>query len=131
MSQTYYHEDNKQLNEKEKEIEKIYLLHYIKDWKIFKEKTFWKIYLEGLIEEEQKKLDSNNNTKIIQKQMSMTIYSSIFTITKTMIDFCLDIDFISSINEEAFNKYNISEEQKNIITNFLSVESQKKQKSRV
>ena len=131
LSQTYYHEDNKQLNEKEKEIEKIYLLHYIKDWKIFKEKTFWKIYLEGLIEEEQKKLDSNNNTKIIQKQMSMTIYSSIFTITKTMIDFCLDIDFISSINEEAFNKYNISEEQKNIITNFLSVESQKKQKSRV
>ena len=129
LSQTYYHENNEQSNEKEKEIEKIYLLHYIKDWKIFKEKTFWKIYLEGLIEEEQKKLDSNNNTKILQKQTSMTIYSSIFTITKTMIDYCLDIDFITSVNDEAFNKYNISEEQKNIITNFLTVESQK-QKSK-
>ena len=40
LSQTYYHENNEQSNEKEKEIEKIYLLHYIKDWKIFKEKTF-------------------------------------------------------------------------------------------
>ena len=59
----------------------------------------------------------------------MTIYSSIFTITKTMIDYCLDIDFITSVNDEAFNKYNISEEQKNIITNFLTVESQK-QKSK-
>ena len=125
LSQTYYHENNNQSDEKNKN--KIYIIHYLKNMKIFKDKTFWKNYLEGMIEEEKKRLNLNNNdnyNKIQEKKVSMILYASIFTLTKNMVDFGLDMNFIVSIVNKSFVVYNIPENQQKDIINYLIIELQ-------
>ena len=125
LSQTYYHENNNQSEKKNKN--KIYIIHYLKNMKIFKDKTFWKNYLEGMIEEEKKRLNLNNNdnyNKIQEKKVSMILYASIFTLTKNMVDFGLDMDFIVSIVNKSFVIYNIPENQQKDIINYLIIELQ-------
>ena len=121
LSQTYYHENDNKPDEKDKD-NKIYLIHYLKKMKIFKEKIFWKNYLEGIIEEEKNKIKSNNTKKLSEKQMSMVVYFSILTLTKNMIDCGLDMDFMISINNEAFDNYHLSDNLKKDIINYLIVE---------
>ena len=123
LSQTYYHENDKS-NENGKENSKIYIIHYLKKLKLFKEKVFWKIYLEGIIEEEKKKIKANNTQNISEKQMSMIVFFSILTLTKNMIDCGLDMDLMTSITNEAFDTYNLPDNLKKDIINYLIVELQ-------
>lgn len=114
LSQTYYHEE---------EDKKIYMIYYLKKSKIFGDKKFWLNYLRELIDEEIKKFSSKTQT-ITEKQMSTAVYSSIFTMTKNMVDFELDMGFITEVNNEVFDMYNTPDNQKRDIINYLIIELQ-------
>ena len=124
LCQTYYHEIDDNSKDKDNEKKKIYMINYMKNSNIFKDKTFWKNYLKGLIDDEIKKIIVYKNKNKPEKQKSIAVYSSIFTLTKNMVDFDLDMDFISSLNNEAFEVYNIPDDQKKDIINYLIVELQ-------
>ena len=51
--------------------------------------------------------------------MASIFYTTILTVTKNMIDFELDMDFILLVNNEAFELYNIPDNQKKDIINYL------------
>ena len=51
--------------------------------------------------------------------MASIFYTTILTVTKNMIDFYLDMDFILIVNNEAFELYNIPDDQKKDIINYL------------
>ena len=123
VSQTYYHEKEKP-TDSEGNGNKLFMINYMKKWSIFKSKNFWKNYLDGLIEDERKKINPNNDKKISTKQTTTAAYSSIFTLTKNMVDFGLDMDFIINLTNEAFVKYNISDNHKKDIINYLIEELQ-------
>ena len=123
LSQTYYYEKDKPADN-EGEGNKIFMINYMKKWQIFKNKVFWKNYLDGLIDDEIKKINENKEKKISTKQMTTSVYSSIFTMTKNMVDFGLDMDFIINLTNEAFLKYNISDNLKKDIINYLIEELQ-------
>ena len=123
LSQTYYYEKDKPADN-EGEGNKIFMLNYMKKWQIFKNKVFWKNYLDGLIDDEIKKINESKEKKISTKQMTTSVYSSIFTMTKNMVDFGLDMDFIINLTNEAFLKYNISDNLKKDIINYLIEELQ-------
>jgi len=123
LSQTYYYEKDKPADN-EGEGNKIFMINYMKKWQIFKNKVFWKNYLDGLIDDEIKKINENKQKKISTKQMTTSVYSSIFTMTKNMVDFGLDMDFIINLTNEAFLKYNISDNLKKDIINYLIEELQ-------
>ena len=123
LSQTYYYEKDKPADN-EGEGNKIFMLNYMKKWQIFKNKVFWKNYLDGLIDDEIKKINESKEKKISTKQMTTSVYSSIFTLTKNMVDFGLDMDFIINLTNEAFLKYNISDNLKKDIINYLIEELQ-------
>ena len=123
LSQTYYYEKDKPADN-EGEGNKIFMINYMKKWQIFKNKVFWKNYLDGLIDDEIKKINENKEKKISTKQMTTSVYSSIFTLTKNMVDFGLDMDFIINLTNEAFLKYNISDNLKKDIINYLIEELQ-------
>ena len=110
LSQTYYHEEKDQ---------KEYIVHNIKDSQILKEKKFWMDYLKGLLEEEMLKVNKIKNAKLFEKKMASIFYTTILTVTKNMIDFELDMDFILLVNNEAFELYNIPDNQKKDIINYL------------
>ena len=122
LSQTYYHDNNDKSDEKDED--KQYLINYMKEDKIFKEKKFWNNYLEGLIDEELNKINKSMKKEITGKQLSTAVYSSIFTLIKNMVDFSLDMDFISSLTYEALDIHNLPDTQKVDIVNYLIVESQ-------
>ena len=122
LSQTYYHENSDKSEEKDEN--KKYMINYMKSDKIFKEKKFWNNYLQGLIDEELNKINKNMKKEITGKQLSTAVYSSIFTLIKNMVDFSLDMDFISSLTYEALDTYNLPDSQKVDIVNYLIVESQ-------
>lgn len=123
LSQTYYYEKDKPADN-EGEGNKIFMINYMKKWQIFKNKVFWKNYLDGLIDDEIKKINEKKEKKISTKQMTTSVYSSIFTLTKNMVDFGLDMDFIINLTNEAFLKYNISDNLKKDIINYLIEELQ-------
>jgi hypothetical protein len=123
LSQTYYYEKDKPADN-EGEGNKIFMINYMKKWQIFKNKVFWKNYLDGLIDDEIKKINESKEKKISTKQMTTSVYSSIFTMTKNMVDFGLDMDFIINLTNEAFLKYNISDNLKKDIINYLIEELQ-------
>ena len=122
LSQTYYHEKSDKSDEKDQN--KTYLVNYMRNDKIFKEKKFWNKHLEGLIEEEINKMNINEKKKISGKQLTTAVHSSIFTLIKSMVDFSLDMNFISSLAYEALDIYDIPDSQKKDIVNYLIVESQ-------
>ena len=123
LSQTYYYEKDKPADN-EGEGNKIFMINYMKKWQIFKNKVFWKNYLDGLIDDEIKKINEKKEKTISTKQMTTSVYSSIFTMTKNMVDFGLDMDFIINLTNEAFLKYNISDNLKKDIINYLIEELQ-------
>ena len=110
LSQTYYHEEK---NKKE------YIVNIIHTSKVFKEKKFWMDYLKCLLEEEMLKVNNINSQKIFEKKMSSMFYTTILTVTKNMVDFNLGMDFISNVTDEAYDIYNIPDNQKKDIINYL------------
>ena len=122
LSQTFYHEKSE--NPQENEENKIYLIYYLRNNKIFQEKNFWKNYLEGLIDEELINLNKNKIKKISEKQELNATCSSIFTVTKNMVDFGLQMDFITALTHEIFDTYNIPDAHKKDIINYLIIELQ-------
>ena len=127
LCQTYYHEKEKNdenSSKNDSEGNKLYMVSYMKNWQIFKNKNFWKKYLDELIDDEVKKINLSKNNQISANQITTAIYSSIFTLTKNMVDFGLEMDFIISITNESFDKYNISDNLKKDIINYLIEELQ-------
>ena len=128
LCQTYYHEKestDENSSKNDEEGKKLYMVSYMKNWQIFRNKNFWKSYLDELIEDEIKKINPNKNNNVISaNQITTAIYSSIFTLTKNMVDFGLEMDFIISITNESFDKYNISDNLKKDIINYLIEELQ-------
>ena len=128
LCQTYYHEKestDENSSKNDEEGKKLYMVSYMKNWQIFRNKNFWKSYLDELIEDEIKKINPNKNNNVISaNQITTAIYSSIFTLTKNMVDFGLEMDFIISITNEGFDKYNLSDNLKKDIINYLIEELQ-------
>ena len=110
LSQTYYHEEKK---------EKIYIINYLRKSKIFKEKIFWEKYLKGLIDDENKKSKTIDDIISFEKQKSATIFSIFLTFSKNMIDFGLELDFIINLINKIFDLYEISDDLKKDIINYL------------
>ena len=115
LCQTYYHEE---------ENKKIYMIHHMRKSKIFNEKNFWMNYFKGLINEEKKKIRLITDKKTLENKEAAIVYSSIFTLIKNMVDFDLDLDFITNLSDDIFTIYKISDNQKKDILNYLIVELQ-------
>ena len=92
--------------------------------KIFNEKNFWMNYFKGLINEEKKKIRLITDKKTLENKEAAIVYSSIFTLIKNMVDFDLDLDFITNLSDDIFTIYKISDNQKKDILNYLIVELQ-------
>lgn len=137
LSLTYYHIDekseskdiNKNLKIEKKDEDdnnKIYMTKYLKESKPFHEKKFWLNYLNALKHEEIEKLTKRKEINISDKQKSIAVYSSVFTLIKNMIDYDSDFIFINSVLEEAFKENKFSDNEKQDIVNFLMAETQMK-----
>ena len=96
----------------------------MKKSKIFNEKNFWMNYFKGLINEEKKKIRLITDKKTLENKEAAIVYSSIFTLIKNMVDFDLDLDFITNLSDDIFTIYKISDNQKKDILNYLIVELQ-------
>ena len=58
----------------------------------------------------------------MKKKMSVFIYTTSFALIKNMIDYDLDFNFINEILKEIFNKYNIKENERIELANYLMAE---------
>ena len=131
LSLTYYHiEEDKNKNEKNDEEKKIYMTKYLKESNSFHQKEFWINYLQALINDEIEKLNKRKEITISDKQKSVAVYSSAFTLIKNMIDYELDFDFINKILEEICNKNKFKDTEKQDIVNFLLAETQNKKEAK-
>ena len=63
---------------------------------------------------------------ISDKQKSVAVYSSVFTLIKNMIDYDSDFVFINSVLEDVFRENKFSDTEKSDIVNFLMAESQQR-----
>ena len=126
LSLTYYHlkEEQNETNKinKNDEDNKIFMTEYLKKIDSFQEISFWLNYLEELINEEIEKIKKRNESIIDEKQKSVAISSSIFSLIKSMTDYGLEELFILNILDEIYKKYDINESEKNDILNFLNIE---------
>ena len=100
------------------------MIHHMRKSKIFNEKNFWMNYFKGLINEEKKKIRLITDKKTLENKEAAIVYSSIFTLIKNMVDFDLDLDFITNLSDDIFTIYKISDNQKKDILNYLIVELQ-------
>ena len=137
LSMTYYHIDenssNKNINKNlkienndEDDSNKIYMTKYLKTSKPFHDKNFWLNYLNALKNEEIDKLTKRKEVTISDKQKSIAIYSSAFTLIKNMVDYDSDFIFINSVLEEVFKENKFTDNEKQDIVNFLITETQMK-----
>ena len=133
LSLTYYHikEDEKtyeniNINNAINEEKKIYMTHYLKKSEPFHSKEFWLNYLQALIQDEIDKLIKRKEKNISDKQKSVAVFSSSFTLIKNMIDYDLDFCFINNVLEDVCKQNKFKDTEKQEIVNFLIAESQQK-----
>ena len=138
LASTYFHlnenQNNKenQIIEKDKQDNKIYIVVYLKQSKIFQDKKFWLNYMDELINEELAKIDNkkeNINDEYYQQQKSFAQYSSAFALIKNMVDFDLNFNFINDVLLEIFDKNQTKDTEKIDIINYLISETQKNGKN--
>ena len=120
LSQTYYLID--------KNNNKIYLQNIIQHNPIFKKIGFWDSFLQYCIENEiteSVKKDFQNemiNLKYQEQKdikYNNIIFTQLITISNHMIEFNVDKEDIKKLINEKIEKYQISEESKNIIINLI------------
>ena len=131
LSSTYCYVDETKINKDKNNCEtddndvKIYMTHYLKKSKIFKEKSFWLNYMKGLINDELEKISQRKENAFNQKQKDFAIYSSVFALIKNMIDFDLDFNFINDELTDIFALYKFKDTEKLDIINYLIAETQR------
>ena len=130
LPETYYKMENEN---------KIYILTYIKDNKLFKDKDFWYDFINKLILKEVQrsfKNDLKNKREDIgsqNKKFEKIVFAQIVPIIKAMIEFELDEKIIKEILEDLIYYYKIEEASKKILfdmANFKSTEKQKEIKDK-
>ena len=117
LSQTFY---------KIIEGKKYYLVNEIKEKEFFLQINFWSEFIEKMIKEELTKLDHilNDNNITEEKKNSRKndiIVSKLFSIVPSLNYFNLEKNSINSILLPIINKYNLSEEKKQILFSMLNV----------
>ena len=117
LSQTFY---------KIIEGKKYYLVNEIKEKEFFLQINFWNEFIEKMIKEELTKLDHilNDNNITEEKKNSRKndiIVSKLFSIVPSLNYFNLEKNSINSILLPIINKYNLSEEKKQILFSMLNV----------
>ena len=117
LSQTFY---------KIIEGKKYYLVNEIKEKEFFLQINFWSEFIEKMIKEELMKLDHilNDNNITEDKKNSRKndiIVSKLFSIVPSLNYFNLEKNSINSILLPIINKYNLSEEKKQILFSMLNV----------
>ena len=117
LSQTFY---------KIIEGKKYYLVNEIKEKEFFLQINFWSEFIEKMIKEELMKLDHilNDNNITEEKKNSRKndiIVSKLFSIVPSLNYFNLEKNSINSILLPIINKYNLSEEKKQILFSMLNV----------
>ena len=139
LSLTYFHLDEEKMNENKNNNNiinikdddgrnKIYMTQYLKNSEPLKKKEYWLNYLQALIDDELQKINKRNEKNVNEKQKSVAIYSSVFTLIKNMIDYDLDFKFINeTILQEINDQYKLKDEDKKNIVNFLITEIQEKE----
>ena len=137
LSLTYYHlkveesiEENIQINNLINEEKKIYMTTYLKNAKPYQCKEFWLNYLQALIHDEIDKLIKRKEKIITDKQRSVAVFSSSFTLIKNMLDYDLDFDFINQVLEEVCIQNKFKDTEKQEIVNFLIAENQQRPSSK-
>ena len=138
LSLTYYYIDENSTNEnpdnqntiQDEDQSKIFITNYLRKSDIIKEKQYWLTYLNALLEEENEKVYKRKEKTVNEKQKSVAIYSSIFTLVKNIVDYELDFDFINNILEDIFTLYKIKDKEKKDITDYLMLEIRQKEEKK-
>ena len=130
LSQTFYKETNI-----DGEIEKIYLMEYLKNNKWISNPKFWKDFIEDEIIKDGLKFEEENKIRQIEgKKVDVTkiYFSKLITHVHNMNMFGLTKNDNSEIINYFINKYNIPEDLKQIILNDLeNIYSAKKDSKKV
>ena len=112
LSQTYYHEKPKKNNIKD--VKKIYLFDYIKNYKWLKSLEFWEGIIEFMIQNEISKNDEvnkKNNVNDTPEQMKSRLsnigFSQVLSYSNTMLEFKILKEDISKIVDHFVKKYEI------------------------
>ena len=138
LSLTYYYIDENTTNGnpdnqntiQDEDQSKIFITNYLRKSDIIKEKQYWLTYLNALLEEENEKKYKRKEKTVNEKQKSVAIYSSIFTLVKNIVDYELDFDFINNILEDIFTLYKIKDKEKKDITDYLMLEIRQKEEKK-
>ena len=115
LSQTFY------IN---KDGEKIYIQKELKNEKIFQHYEFWQLIIKNAIDNEMKNLQTfiNNNIEneksLIEKKQSIA-FAQLLPYVDSMIGFGVNEETIKTIIAPFVDKYEMSEESKEIIFNLL------------
>ena len=118
LSETFYYEkeNKKEKNKKEENIEKIYLIDYIKYYKLFQNIDFWEGIIEYMIQDEiiknekiNKKNKTNESPEDMKNKISNIGFSIVLSYTNTMNEFNISKENIIKIVETFVKKYNIEE----------------------
>lgn len=110
LSQTYYIVDNQK---------KIYLQNELKDEKVFHISEFWIQIVQNGIEEEMEKLEKS----VADEKMEEIAYAQILSFLTGMIKFELEKQEMQTITEFFFDKYKMSQNNKNNILNLINKEN--------
>ena len=143
LSLTYYYINEEENNKKDDNHDnqntiqetiddknKIYMTFYIKKSSVIKEKNYWINYLNALLDDENEKVNKRKE-KMNEKQKTVAVYSSIFTLVKNIVDYDLEFEFINNVLIDIFNLYTIDDKEKKEITDYLMLEfSQKEQRNK-
>ena len=118
MSQTYYTQKNK---------DKIYIFDQIKNHPLYQKEEFWSQYIKDEISETFKKKELNDkdigkhlNENEKNKRNNELIFPQLITISESMSNFGLDRQKIANIITPFFDIYNLNENTKNSILNFIN-----------
>lgn len=106
-----------------KDNEKHYLNQDIKDYKLFKIKKFWEIYLKDTIDTETKKVEENkkkNNIKMNEKSYSDIIFAHTLPFSENLTELGMDKDTLMEIITPFYEKYNVPEQMQEIIKETMS-----------
>ncbi len=121
ISQTYYYIDKN--NSK-----KIYLSEFLVDNKWFIEPNFWRNIIERMISNdinELKKTKTKDNNINDEQCIINRVFGQILSFVKNMKDFKIDNKIIIQIVDEFVTKYNINEEFKKNIYDYILNEKEK------
>ena len=103
---------------------KVYIQNELKDVKVFHEPDFWVTILKNSINKEFKKLGENSNEienmkgKKIKEKINQIAFAQILPNISGMVGFGLNKEEIKAIVVPLIKEYEISEENKKIITSY-------------